>query len=292
LQRNIFVLCFLIVAVCIPAAGFAMGLNAEAQPPPAVQGEVQQLPAEEYIPEGDPTPPPPLAVRDPQLVVVPSGEAQVYMVPNMVGVYFYGGSWYRFHHGVWFRAGIYSDPWVLVAPAIVPSFVIGISPAYALYLPPTYHRIHYRDFHSHWRTWDRERHWHRYDWYRHEQRIDVRRERERHSHARMEKERHVRNERIKERERHPQRIEHKGPQRTGEVKGQKPGPVGQQRTGQVRQQKSAPVGQQKTGQVVQQKPAPVGQQRTGQVSKQPRQQQPPKQRQQKQQQKDDKQYPK
>ena len=265
MQRNIFVLCFSIVAVCTPATGFVMGVNAEAQPPavqveinvpppPAVQVEVQQpvaeLPPEEYIPEGDPTPPPPLAVEEPQLVVVPSGEAQVYMVPNMVGVYFYGGSWYRFHHGVWFRAGMYSDPWVVVAPAIVPRFVVGISPAYALNLPPTYHRIYYRDFHSHWRTWDRERHWHKYDWYRHEQRADVRRERERQSHARMEKERHMRQERIKERERHPERIVHKGPgpQRAEQVRPHKPDRVvGAQKTIKTGQQKPVrAVGAQKT----------------------------------------------
>ena len=69
---------------------------------------------------------------------------------------------------------------------------------------------------------------------------------------------------IKERECHPQRIEHKGPQITGEVKRQHPSSVGAQRAGQVGQQK----------------PAHVGAQRTGQVNKQPKQQQM-----------DDKQYP-
>jgi hypothetical protein len=278
-QRNIFILRFLIVLVCIPIIGFLMGARVEAQPtvqvevnvppPPAVQVEVQ-APAEEYIPEGDPTPPPPLAIREPELVVVPSGNAQVYMVPSMVGVYFYGGSWYRFHHGVWFRAAFYNDPWVLVAPAIVPRFVVGIPPAYPLYLPPAYHRIHYRDFHSHWRTWDRERYWHRYDWYRNERRADIRRERERQAHARMERDRQIRVERIKERERRPQRVEHKGPgpQGTGEVKRQHPVPVGPQRTGEVHKQPLKPVGPERVGRVHRQ-PGEVGPQRTGKLQRQP-----------------------
>ncbi len=164
---------------------------------PAQGYPADEYPAEEYIPEGDPTPPPPLAVRQPDLVVVPSGEAQVYMVPNMVGVYFYGGWWYRFHHGVWFRASVYDAPWVMVRPAIVPGFVVGISPAYTLYLPPTYYRIHYVDFHSHWRQWDHDHRWHRERWFQNERRAEVREARERRAHDRMERDRHERAERIR-----------------------------------------------------------------------------------------------
>jgi hypothetical protein len=169
-----------------------------AQETVAVQGDViQQQPPEEYIPEGDHTPPPALTVQNPDLVVVPSGDAQVYMVPNMVGVYFYGGHWYRYHHGVWFTAGSYNEPWVFVQPPTIPSFVIGISPAYAFYLPRDYHRIHYGEFHSHWNTWDREKHWHNQSWFKNERRAEVRQNRERQAHARMEKDRLQRQERVK-----------------------------------------------------------------------------------------------
>jgi hypothetical protein len=156
-----------------------------------------ELPPEEYIPEGNHTPPPKLAVQEPELVVVPSGNAQVYMVPNMVGVYFYGGHWYRHHHGVWFRAASYNQPWVFMKRERVPSFVSGISPAYALSLPPSYHRIHYHEFNRNWRTWDRERHWERERWYQNERRAEIRRDRDRHANERMTRDRHERNERVK-----------------------------------------------------------------------------------------------
>ena len=186
LRRIILVLSLLIIVLNAPVGFMVTGASAQDSPPP-----------EEFIPEGDPTPPQPLAIQDPELVVVPSGEAQVYMVPNMLGVYFYGGHWYRHHHGVWFRASSYNEPWVFVQPRVVPSFVSGISPAYAYYLPRGYHRIHYGEFHSHWRTWDRERHWHNQHWFKNERRAEVRHARERQAHARVEKERHQRQERVK-----------------------------------------------------------------------------------------------
>jgi len=189
LRRSIFILSLLLIALIALSApvGF-MVTGVSAQDPP---------PAEEYIPEGDPTPPPALTVQNPDLVVVPSGEAQVYMVPNMAGVYFYAGRWYRHHHGVWFGAAAYNEPWVFMEPPVIPSFVVGISPFYPFYLPRDYHRIHYGDFHSHWRTWDHDRHWHNEHWFKNERRAEVRHARERQAHARMEKDRHQRQDRVK-----------------------------------------------------------------------------------------------
>jgi hypothetical protein len=186
LRRIIFILSFLIIALSAPVGFMVMGASAQDQPPP-----------EEFIPEGDPTPPPALTVQNPELVVVPSGEAQVYMVPNMSGVYFYDGRWYRHHHGVWFGAAAYNEPWAFVQPPMVPSFVVGVPPDYPFYLPRGYHRIHYGEFHSHWRTWDREKHWHNQPWYKNERRAEVRHARERQAHTRMERDRHQRQERIK-----------------------------------------------------------------------------------------------
>jgi hypothetical protein len=200
MKRSIIFLSLLFLLVSVPFICSAeVNVNVQVGAPaaePAQAGYVE-VPPEEFIPEGNPTPPPTLAVQNPELVVVPSGNASVYMVPNMAGVYFYGGTWYRFHHGVWFRAGLYSEPWVMINTPLVPSFVVGISPAYALYLPPSYHRIHYGEFHSHWRTWDRERRWERESWYRNERRAEIREARERRAHERMATERRERAERIK-----------------------------------------------------------------------------------------------
>jgi hypothetical protein len=186
----------------IPAgqAGTTVNVNVAAptgQQVPAAMPADQAMPAEELIPEGDPTPPPPLAIQEPELVVVPSGEAQVYMVPNMVGVYFYGGYWYRHHHGVWFRTDVYNGAWVYVRPTYVPRFIIGIPPTYAFFLPRDYHRIHYREFHSNWRTWDRDRHWHRESWFQHEKKTDIRRDRIRLANEKFKSDRRIRLEKIK-----------------------------------------------------------------------------------------------
>ena len=112
-------------------------------------------------------PPPPLEFAGPpDVVVVPSGTSDVYLVPDMAGLYFYGGYWYRFHGGNWFRAPLYSGPWITVVETVVPAPIVVIPPDYILGLPPGYHRIHYGDFHSHWRDWGRTRYWHGHDWYR------------------------------------------------------------------------------------------------------------------------------
>jgi hypothetical protein len=290
MRRSILILSLLIIAIIVP-------VGVMAQEGEQTQVAVQELPPEEYIPEGDPTPPSQFVVQEPELVVVPSGNTEVYMVPNTPGVYFHGGRWYRHHHGVWFGADSYNAPWVIIAPAVVPSFVVDISPAYALYLPPSYHRIHYRDFHSNWRTWDRERHWNRYDWYKNERRADIRRDRMHRANVRMTRDRRERHERVKadpvghrNRLANPARYNkpgHVGPQKPGQQGGihrpqvqqrqQQPRPQVQQR-----QQQPRPQVQQR-----QQQPRPQVQQRQQQQPKpqvQQRQQQPRPQVQQRQQQ--------
>lgn len=113
--------------------------------------------------------PPPLAFAGPpELVVVPSGARYVYMIPDMLGIYYYGGYWYRIHDGHWFRAGLYSGPWAPIVRSRVPRVIVNVPPDYHLHLPPGYHRIHYDDVHRHWRSWDKKRHWHKYDWYKQE----------------------------------------------------------------------------------------------------------------------------
>jgi hypothetical protein len=114
----------------------------------------------------------------PDVVVVPSGTSYVYMAPETPGIYFYDGFWYRFYQDRWFRATIYSGPWTYVSTSLIPVVVVDIPPDYVRYLPPGYHRIHYRNLNNHWREWRRDRYWNRYDWYRREVRESEKRHRE------------------------------------------------------------------------------------------------------------------
>jgi hypothetical protein len=113
--------------------------------------------------------PEPLVFEEPpDVVVVPSGSAYVYMVPDSPGLYFYNNFWYRFYEDHWYRSRIYNGSWVYLDTRRVPRFILDVPPDYYNSLAPGYYRIHYGDLHRNWRTWDRGRHWNRYDWYRHE----------------------------------------------------------------------------------------------------------------------------
>ena len=120
--------------------------------------------------------PPPLEFAGPpDVIVVPSGTTYVYMVPDMMGLYFYHSYWYRFYNHHWYRSAIYSGPWTYIETSIVPRVIVNVPPDYFRYVPRGYHRIHYRDLYRSWRTWDNNRHWNRYDWYKNELREDERR---------------------------------------------------------------------------------------------------------------------
>jgi hypothetical protein len=114
------------------------------------------------------TAPPLVFGGPPDVVVVPSGQSYIYMVPDMIGIYFYNGYWYRFYENHWFRATIYSGPWAYIYTSRVPRVILNVPLDYFRHLPPGYHRIHYGDLHRNWRTWDNNRYWHRYDWYKRE----------------------------------------------------------------------------------------------------------------------------
>ncbi len=196
------------------------------------------------------TPPPLQFAGPPDVCVVPSAPGYVYMVPNYDGLYFYGGTWYRFYNGYWFRSPIYNGYWEYIPPSMVPQVVIVIPPEYIHYVPYGYYRIHYNDLHRHWRTWDEQRHWHNYDWYKHEKREDV--QRERYSH--IENDRHQRGGQKPEHQQgqgqqhyegkppqHPQGLEH---QQQGVQKPQQQGVKKQQQQGQVYQQQGVKKQQQ------------------------------------------------
>jgi hypothetical protein len=157
-------------------------------PPPSEVGPDQPPPPESGAGTVAEAPPSPLGfATPPDVVVVPSGENSVYMVPNTFGVYFFGGFWYRYHRGYWFRASTYNAPWVSISVGVVPGVIVNVPPEYVFSLPPNYYRIHYNEFYGHWRDWDRSHHWNRYDWYRYEMRADV--VRERHRYIERERER-------------------------------------------------------------------------------------------------------
>ncbi len=140
--------------------------------------------ADQEAPDGELAAPPPLDVTGPpDVVVVPSEQypdQEVYMVPNMEGVYAYQGLWYRNYGGVWFRSPAYNGIWSPIGVAFVPPVIVSVPAEYALYLPPTYHRIHWYDYHRNWRYWARDRYWQRQNWYRNEMRAEIRRDRMRH----------------------------------------------------------------------------------------------------------------
>ena len=150
----------------------------------------------------------------PDVVVIPSGQAYIYMVPNTTGIYFYNGFWFRYYEGYWFRAPSYGRSWEMVAAVAVPRVVANLPPEYPHYLPPTYNRIHANDLHQHWQEWDRTKEWDRYDWFRNELRPDVVQQRQ--TLIRSEREEHrIKRERIRhalvqqQQEQHRFEMEHK-----------------------------------------------------------------------------------
>jgi hypothetical protein len=120
-------------------------------------------------------PPPLIFAEPPDVVVVPSGTAYVYMVPGRPGLYFYNSFWYRFYGGHWYWAHTYNGRWSYIETHLVPRYIIDVPPDYYRHLPPRYHRIHFGDLDRHWYRWDKSRHWDRYDWYMSEYREHERR---------------------------------------------------------------------------------------------------------------------
>jgi hypothetical protein len=161
-------------------------------------------------------------VATPDVVVVPSGETYVYMVPNTTGVYFYGGYWYRTYEGYWFRSQNSVGSWGMVALTVVPRVVLNVPPESPRFLPPSYYRIHYDDLRQHWQEWDHNHEWHNHDWFKAEMRPDVRaerqalinQERERHSFE-MERRRQMARQQSREQEQLHAKIEreHQGAMR-------------------------------------------------------------------------------
>ncbi|MFB3884999.1 MAG: hypothetical protein ACE144_07205 [Thermodesulfobacteriota bacterium] len=111
-------------------------------------------------------PPPRVVVHAPPAVVVIPG-TYVYFPPTLeVDIFFYGGYWYRSHHGHWYRATSYDGHWVFIEKHRVPYVVLHVPPDFRR-LPPGYRHIPYRELHKNWRTWERDKHWERYEAWHH-----------------------------------------------------------------------------------------------------------------------------
>ncbi|MGO9378798.1 MAG: hypothetical protein ACLP29_09640 [Dissulfurispiraceae bacterium] len=161
-----FLMLFLSVVLFLGSVGFMVR--------DALAGATVDIQAQVGPPMPPPPPgvgaPPPLEMQaPPDLIVIPIEQypnQYVYMVPQMEGVYFYQGAWYRSYNGAWYGGPAYNGVWVPVQLQLVPPVIVGVWPEYALFLPLDYYRIHYGDYHSHWRDWEHDRHWNNYGWYK------------------------------------------------------------------------------------------------------------------------------
>jgi hypothetical protein len=192
-----FLLIFMPIGGSVGDLGFVKEVSAQTtrfdSPPPYEEEADTPPPPEEYEDiEREFDEPPPVEFEEaPDVVVVPSGTSYIYMVPDTPGFYFYNGNWYRNYRGAWFRSRSYDGPWGFVDASFVPRVVVDVPLEYVFFLPANYHRIHYRDLHRSWRSWDQGRHWNRQAWFKHELRDDIRRERFSRIRAEREKSHHT-----------------------------------------------------------------------------------------------------
>jgi hypothetical protein len=93
-----------------------------------------------------------LRFRDrPRFVAIP--DTRVYYIDDPDrDVYRYGGFYYAFDSGRWFRASRYSGPWIYVRGRQVPR---------AIYMVPADYRHNWRGDYRYWRNRDYDRDWDR-----------------------------------------------------------------------------------------------------------------------------------
>jgi hypothetical protein len=99
----------------------------------------------------------------PALVPVPG--YPVYYAPGLPANYFfYDGMYWVFQGDNWYASSWYNGPWVLVAPTVVPLFILRIPVGYYRY-PPVYFRGWRWDAPPHWgEHWGHEWEQHRVGW--------------------------------------------------------------------------------------------------------------------------------
>ena len=75
--------------------------------------------------------PPTLVFRARPALVAIGGTGVYYASDVHADLFMYGNVWYRYHQGHWFRASVYSGPWVHVS--VVPQVFYRIPPGHAKY---------------------------------------------------------------------------------------------------------------------------------------------------------------
>lgn len=73
--------------------------------------------------------PPVVAAEPVNIVAVPRSEVY-YVADPGVDIFYYGGAWYSLRGNVWYRAGVYGGPWVVVKTPAVPRAVVAMPPNY------------------------------------------------------------------------------------------------------------------------------------------------------------------
>ena len=108
------------------------------------------------------TPPPIVFDVEPELVVIPNTYVY-YVTKDDNDLFFCNGFWWRPWHDGWYRAEIYSGPWVVVEPKIVPLAVINLPAGWRVF-PPDVVRVRWGDVRLYWRDWDHDRYWDHHGW--------------------------------------------------------------------------------------------------------------------------------
>ncbi len=72
-------------------------------------------------------------VQQPQLIPVPGSEG--YYDYNGELVYYYGGYWWRYEDGAWYRSPFYTGPWIIIEGPYVPGPVFYIGPHWGYFGP-------------------------------------------------------------------------------------------------------------------------------------------------------------
>src|SRR5512146_1084838 len=110
-------------------------------------------------------PPPVVFAAPPEVVVLPD-TPDVYVVPTIdIDLYFWGGWWWRFWEGRWYRSSYYDRGWVYYGN--VPRFYYDVDPGWRGYYRDhnwyghrwNYERIPYNRLKRNWKTWHDNGRW-------------------------------------------------------------------------------------------------------------------------------------
>jgi len=88
----------------------------------------------------------------PRMTIVP-GTRVYYVEDSDYDVYRYGGFYYAFDDGRWYRSSSYRGPWIYIRGGQVPRTIYTV--------PASYRRNWHGDY-RYWRNRDYDRDWHRY----------------------------------------------------------------------------------------------------------------------------------